>query len=167
MAEKRKQVIEWKRDRESQTVTAIAKESGKQMSLAYGDLHESVIPDAHTFLVTQILSTRTSSVQGGDAKIDAMMDVAYDLANGVWKQDSVGGRGGLPIIYAAVARAFERKHGTKYTEHQISEARKRYDDETWQAIVASPAVQAAKEEIRSEREAAVPADISDLADLAS
>ena len=121
------------------------------------EIHESVRQQVALYGYSKLLQDRASDVDVGPDKIDAMKDIAAQLAAGQWaKERKIGA-----VVTSPEVEALARIKSISVPQAQA--ALKGYPKEQREKILANPQIVEMAKTIREEREAAEAVSLDDLA----
>lgn len=123
------------------------------------DVHESLRPNVELYGLSKLLQDRTSQVDAGPGKLEAMSEVMALLAKGEWEKERASG---APTVSPEVEALAEIKGTTVAVMQKVI---RNYTPEQRAKILANPKVVSRANEIRAERETQI-AEVT-LDDLAA
>ena len=127
-----------------------------ERSFPVSEIHDSVKKDTLLYGYSKLLQDRSSEVDVGPNKLDAMDGVAEQLKNGLWaKERKVGA-----TVVSPEVEALARFKGGSVPQAQA--ALKGYNKEAREKILKHPKIVELAAIIRKERETAPGVDLADM-----
>jgi hypothetical protein len=141
-------------------ISIVAKENDEVVasrSYKAAEIHDSVKAQVGLYGLSKLLQDRASDVEVSPEKLDAMDDIAAQLAGGQWaKERKIGA-----VVTSPEVEALARLKKVSVPAAQA--ALKGYPKEQREKILANPAIVELAAKIREERSAAETISLDDLA----